>query len=108
MAGCPSTWSWRTCKPSQTPYNLRGCPERVRVTRRHHPLLNQEFEVLFAGGAQLVIRLRDGSTMKVPRAWTDVDGDLQRLHEGTHATHLTLASLRELMGLVETLQRRSP
>lgn len=54
-----------------------------------------------------MIRLPDGSTMKVPRVWTDVDGDSTGQDESFVPTHLTVASLRELVELVEVLQRRS-
>lgn len=45
--------------------------------------------------------------MRIARAWTDVDGDSQRHHESCEQTHLTVASLRELIDLVEALQKRS-
>jgi hypothetical protein len=74
----------------------------VTVTRRHHPLLHQQFEVLNGNKTQLVILLRDGSSMRIPRAWTDVDGALPSF-DGEPATYLTVASLRELAALVDLL-----
>jgi hypothetical protein len=48
-------------------------PERVKITRPHHPLLEQEFEVLKADTHRVVVRHYDGGTMKIPRAWTNAD-----------------------------------
>jgi hypothetical protein len=49
-------------------------PERVEVTRRHHPLFGRELEVIHANKVMLTIRLPNGSTMKMPRTWTDAGG----------------------------------
>src|SRR5215831_9199124 len=54
-----------------TKYYLQNLPERVEVTRRHHPLFGSELEVVRANQSVLTIRLANGSTMKMPRAWTN-------------------------------------
>jgi hypothetical protein len=46
----------------------------VRVTRRHHPLEGRLVEVVTGGPTQIVVRLEDGTAMRLPRAWTDADG----------------------------------
>jgi hypothetical protein len=46
----------------------------VRVTRRHHPLEGRLVEVVTGGPTQIVVRLEDGTVMRLPRAWTDADG----------------------------------
>jgi len=54
------------------------------------------------GKNYLAIRLRDGSSMKIPRDWTDVDG---KAIEGEPALSsiLTSEAIRELMKLVDTV-----
>jgi hypothetical protein len=59
----------REGKLSRTKYILQNSSPYVKVTRRHHPLYNQELEVLNADKQTLVLRLADGSPMKMPRAW---------------------------------------
>ena len=90
---------------SPTKYILRNTPERVKITRRHHPLLHQEFEVLKADQHRLVIQHFDGGSMKIPRAWTDADGE----HESRqHCPPLvfTVEALRELLDLTDALRHR--
>ena len=53
------------------------------MTRRHHPLEGQTFEVLKVGKKDLLVQLRDGSTIKLPRSWTDADG-ATALEAGLH------------------------
>ena len=78
----------------------------MRVTRRHHPLRDRELEVLIEQGkALLVVRLPDGSAMRIPRAWTDADG--RTVPEEPSVTGVyTPESLRELIGLVDALRAR--
>ena len=59
---------------SQTPYNSSPTPPQVTVTRRHHPLEGQRFEVVTGGPTQGVVRVADGTSMRLPRAWTDAGG----------------------------------
>ena len=74
------------------------------MVRRHHPLQGEQFEVLINGKNQLAIRLRDGSSMRIPREWTDVDG---KAIEGEPAVSsiLTSESIRELVELVDAVKR---
>ena len=97
-----------TGRLSQTAYILRDTPERVKVTRRHHPLRGRDLEVLIQQGKTLlVVRLPDGSTMRIPRAWTDADGG--GVPEGPAVTSVyTPESLRELIRLVDALRGRPP
>ena len=75
------------------------------ITRRHHPLRGQQFEVLQGGKKQITIRMQDGTSMRIPRHWTDADGDTP-----TSASQLesvfTVDSLRRLFELVEAFSRR--
>jgi len=71
------TWiaaSSRTGTLSQTAYHLRVTEPRVTVIRRHHPLEGQQLEVLAERGTRIDVRLRDGTSMRMPRSWTDADG----------------------------------
>jgi len=78
--------------------------EHVTVIRRHHPLHGQSLEVL-KGGQHLIVRLRDGSTMRLPRAWTDADG-VAGSPSAQLSTVFTIEALRELLGLLDALKRR--
>jgi hypothetical protein len=73
------------------------------VTRRHHPLVGQVLEVVRGGRTQIVLRLSDDTTMRLPRSWTDIDGVAVFAAE----TIYTVDSLRELLELVEALRRRA-
>lgn len=76
----------------------------VRVTRRHHPLEGQVVQVLTVGPAQMVVRLRDQTSMRLPRAWTDADG----APPSNRSEHVFSAeSLRELIEHVDMLGRRA-
>jgi hypothetical protein len=77
------------------------------VTRRHHPLLGEQLEVLVEGrGDHLGVRLPDGSTTRIPRAWTDADGAAES-REPAAATVFTVDALRELIELVEAILHRT-
>jgi hypothetical protein len=77
----------------------------VVITRRHHPLLGQQFEVLQSGKMRITIRLKDGTSMRVPRHWTDADGDIAK-SSSQHETALTNESMRRLFELVDAFSRR--
>jgi hypothetical protein len=96
---------WPTGKLSHTKYILYNSPSRVKVTRRHHPLYNQELEVLNADKQTLVLRLDDGSPMKMPRAWTSADGGAPA-EEPSISSVFTIEALRELWNLLGTLRNR--
>jgi hypothetical protein len=74
------------------------------VTRRHHPLHGQALEVVKRGVTQIVVRLGDGTSMRMPRAWTDVDGDPSQ-HTTTNGI-FTAEALRALLDLVYALRAR--
>ncbi len=91
---------------SHTKYHLRDFPERVTVTRPHHPLLNQQLEVLRPGGQWLVVRLPDGTAMKIPRSWTDADGpSAGGALSGSEV--FTVEAYRELLALIDALKART-
>jgi hypothetical protein len=56
------------------------------------------------GPRQLVVRLGDGTTLRVPRAWTDADGPPP---PPTGATVFTVEVLRELLDHVARLRERA-
>jgi hypothetical protein len=75
----------------------------VTVTRPHHPLQGQTLELVNRGRTQIVVRLRDGTSMRVPRSWTDVDGaPSQPIAE----TIFTPDALLSLLDLVDALRSR--
>jgi hypothetical protein len=75
----------------------------VKITRPHHPLRDQQVEVLKADKRYLVIRLPDTSTMKLPRAWTDADGAPSAL--GVAGSEIfTIEAIRALVELVAALK----
>ena len=94
-----------TGKLSHTKYILQNLPLHVTVTRRHHPLLGQELEVLKADKNNLTLRLADGATLKMPRAWTNADG-ATGTQQPSISSVFTVEALRELMALVGTLRNR--
>lgn len=55
-----------------------------------------------SGRTQLVVRLRDGTTLRVPRAWTDADG---MPPEAARESVFTVDALRELLERVALLRR---
>jgi len=98
--------SWRMGAQSQTEYVGRSSPlRRVAVTRRHHPAEGKTFEVVTGGRNQIVIRLDDESTMRIPRLWTDADGTREGMDAPEHI--FTPDALRTLRALVASLVRRS-
>ncbi len=113
--GYPSLWcansssigtvaSWSEGTGRQTKYVSKSLPSEVTITRRHHPALGKTFAVVRGGSNQLVIRLDDDSTMRVPRSWTDADGVCATAAAPEHV--FTADALRELGALVASLLRR--
>ena len=84
-------------------YYRHPTPPRVTLTRRHHPLCGQEMEVVRGGPRIIVVRLRDGTSLRVPRAWTDADGPSVKGPESI----FTVESLHELVTLLDSLARRA-
>jgi hypothetical protein len=74
----------------------------VTVTRRHHPLHGQALDVAKRGRTQIVVRLRDGTTMRSPCAWTDVGGPPNDSSEAI----FTDDALRAVLDLVDALRAR--
>jgi hypothetical protein len=68
-------------------------------------LFGRELEVIRANKVMLTIRLHDGSTMKVPRAWTNA-GRVMGVIEPRRCSILTIEGVRELIDLVSVLRRR--
>ncbi len=66
------------------------------------PQTDGVYEVL-SGNQRLTICVADGTSMRIPRDWTDADGESPR---GTTPRPFTLASLRQLMQLVDALSSR--
>ena len=77
----------------------------MKIVRPHHPLLHQEFEVLKGGEHRLVVQHFDGGSMKIPRAWTNADGD-QAVAEYCHPQVFTVQALRELLELADAIRQR--
>jgi hypothetical protein len=96
---------WREGRSFHTKYYLENLPERVEVTRRHHPLFGRELEVIRANKVMLTIRLHDGSTMKVLRAWTNA-GRATRVVEPPRCSVLSNEGVRGLIDLVSAMRRR--
>jgi len=71
--------------------------------RRHHPLRGQQLAVVSGSRSQLVVRLADGTSMRMPRAWTDADGPPV---QGVAESIFTVESLREFVELIEVIGRR--
>ena len=94
-----------TGKLLQTTHHLPTSPPQVTITRRHHPLVEQNFKVWRASKVMLVIIMTDGSRQKIPRKWTDADGPGPRSAlEGN--TPFTVEGLRDLLGLLAQLRVR--
>jgi hypothetical protein len=74
------------------------------VTRRHHPLVGQRFEVVLGGPAKVVVRLHNGTTMNLPRSWTDADGAPR---EEPAVSTFSVEALRELIQLIDCICRRT-
>ncbi len=77
----------------------------MTLTRRHHPLLGQTFEVLQAGPRQLLVRGLDGLATRLPRSWTDADG--ARSESGVAEEVFSVEAIRALLEMVEALSRRN-
>jgi len=77
---------------------------QVTITRRHHPLKGQTFDVLQTGPQQLVVRVPGGLAMRLPRAWTDADG-LPAETSDPDAV-FSVDAIRALLEIVEALHRR--
>ena len=94
-----------TGRLSQTKYYLSYSPATITIIRRHHPLEGRRLDVLCAGRATVVVSLEDGSSLKLPRRWTDADGIACTDLSGD--APFTLHGLRELLRLFVALRERA-
>jgi hypothetical protein len=76
----------------------------VTITRRHHPLKGQTFDVLQTGPQQLVVRVLGGLAMRLPREWTNADGAPAETSEADAV--FSVDAIRALLEIVEALHRR--
>ena len=97
--------AWNMGGLSQTKYYLSNFSSRTTITRRHHPLNGQELELLSVGKTTVVVRLGDGSSMKILRRWADVDGVASTELSGDSV--FSLRGLHELLGLFMALRKRT-
>jgi hypothetical protein len=89
---------------SQTKYYLSDFPFKITIIRRHHPLEGQQLELLSTGKNSVVVRLCDGSSLKILRRWTDRDAGPWPELAGD--SQLCLGGLRELLVLFQALRHR--
>jgi hypothetical protein len=90
---------------SQTKYYLSNFSSTTTITRRHHPLNGQKLALLSVGKTTVVVRLGDGSSMKILRRWTDVDGVAGTELGGDSV--FSLRGLHELLALFMALRART-
>ena len=76
----------------------------MRITRHAHPLQGRELDVLQDGNIYIVIQLEDGTSMRIPRTWTDADGSVGHTRE---LTVFTMESLEQVVSLVEAFLHRA-
>jgi hypothetical protein len=89
----------------QTKNHIQNSEKRVIVIiQRHHPLQGQRFEVVSESKKHVVIRLGDGSSMRIPRDCTDVDGKAIE-KEPVSSAALTSETIRELIELIDAIGR---
>ena len=76
------------------------------MVRRHHPFVGRSLAVVREGRQQLIVRLPDGSTTRLPRSWTDADGEPPPAGSGREMV-CTVGGLHELTDLIEALRARA-
>jgi hypothetical protein len=91
-------------RQSQTKYYLSNSSSKTTIIRRHHPLISQQLALLSVGRKTVVVRLADGSSMKILRRWTDVDGIACTDLNGD--SEISLHGLKELLSLFLALRAR--
>jgi len=90
---------------SQTKYHLSDFSSTTTIIRRHHPLQGKTVEVLYVGKTRVVVRLPDGSSFKILRSWTDLDGIV--CAELCGDSELSVHGLKELLSLFLALRERT-
>ena len=91
-------------RQSQTKYYLSNSSSKTTIIRCHHPLIDQQLALLSVGKKTVVVRLPDGSSMKILRRWTDVDGIACTDLNGD--SEISLHGLKELLSLFMALRVR--
>jgi len=89
---------------SQTKYYHSNFSTKTTIIRRHHPLINQQLALLSVGRKTVTVRLPDGSSIKILRPWTDVDGIACTDLNGD--SEISLHGLKELLSLFMALRER--
>ena len=93
-------------KPPQTTH-IRNHPDRVTITRNHHPFEGQSLEVLRSlnkhGRLLFVVFLPDGSKSHIPALWTDHAGKMPE----TLGLTGTVDHLQKLRTLSDALLQRT-
>jgi len=97
---------WNTGSLSQTKYYLSDLPAETTIIRRHHPLRGRKLTLLSGGETNVVVRLPDGSSLKILRRWTDIDGP--ECVELCGDSSVCIAGLKELLCLFMALRERTP
>jgi hypothetical protein len=93
-----------TGRLSQTKYYHSNSSTETTIIRRHHPLINQQLALLSVGKKTVTVRIPDGSSMKILRRWTDVDGIACTDLNGD--SEISVHGLKELLGLFMALRAR--
>ena len=89
--------------PRKTPHTThhQDLPERVTITRSHHPFETKTLEVLATihrkGQLLLVLILPDGSKSMIPAEWTDFASPAQPRHLVSLQTSEMLGSIEDLL-----------
>jgi len=91
-------------RQSLTKYYHSNSSSKTTIIRRHHPLINQELALLSEGKKTIVVRLPDGSSMKILRRWTNVDGIACTDLSGD--SEISVHGLKELLSLFMALRAR--
>jgi Family of unknown function (DUF5372) len=96
---------------SQTAYELSSLPDEVTITWIGHPLRGQRLRVDRAGGfdrkhGRIIVILPDGSSTRIPVAWTDLSGDDDTSSDNKVPLKFTADGLRALMRLIELMSSR--
>ena len=74
----------------------------MAITRRYHPLAGEQFDVLMDGNERIVIRLKDGTSMRIPREWTSAEGGTDEV-ENRRDCVFSVESLREVIRVLDGL-----
>jgi len=90
---------------SQTKYYHSNSASKTTIIRRHHPLINQQLMLLSVARKTVTVRIPDGSSMKILRRWTDVDGIACTDLNGD--SEISVHGLKELLSLFMALRERT-